>query len=214
MAKFFTIFACLLLTCSISHATFSSYWLSPNADTYMSMPAPSPAPTPDCESTIDNVLDCLSFLTSDDDSKPDKQCCSAIETAATTNIGCLCAIIESDQLTEFHAKAMTIPSGCGMKSPFGQCDRSPISSPSVPKPSPISPSSMPKPSPISPSSVPKPSLASPNQGPSETPAAAPFPSMASTTPAPAPNKALAAPTAYPISISVIAISSILFAYFC
>ncbi|OIW04468.1 hypothetical protein TanjilG_01641 [Lupinus angustifolius] len=121
MTKFFTIFACLLLTSSISHATFSSYWLSSNDDNYMFVPAP--APTPHCDSTIDNVMDCFSFVTSDDDSQPDKYCCSAIETAATTNIGCLCAIIESDQLIEFRAKAMTIPSGCGMKSPFGQCDR-------------------------------------------------------------------------------------------
>ncbi|KAF1863951.1 hypothetical protein Lal_00031091 [Lupinus albus] len=120
MTKFFTIFACLLLTCSISHATFSSSWFSSNDYTSMSVPAPSP--TPDCEQTIDNVMGCLSFLMSDDDSKPDKDCCSAIQIAATTNIGCLCAIIESDQLIEFRAKAMTIPSGCGMKSPFGQCD--------------------------------------------------------------------------------------------
>ncbi|KAF1898629.1 hypothetical protein Lal_00023634 [Lupinus albus] len=127
MTKFFTIFACLLLTCSISHATFSSSWFSSNDDTSMSVPAPSP--TLDCEQTIDNVMGCLSFLMSDDNSKPDKDCCSAIQTAATTNIGTLlgafmrlCAIIESDQLIEFRGKGMTIPSCCGIKSYFGQCD--------------------------------------------------------------------------------------------
>ncbi|OIW02396.1 hypothetical protein TanjilG_04989 [Lupinus angustifolius] len=216
MTKFFTIFACLLLACSYStcDASFSSSRFSSNDDKSKSIPssAPAPASTPDCDSTIDDVMSCISFLYSDDSSKPDAGCCAGFIAAASTNMRCLCAIINSHELKPQRSKAITIPSGCGIKSPLGQCGESQVSKPAPPKASCRSHAPYLKPEPIKSPVSPPSSVPSVKPVPSETPAA-PSPSVASTAPAPAPKKALAAPAAYPISISLIAISSIFFVYF-
>ncbi|KAE9605899.1 hypothetical protein Lal_00024789 [Lupinus albus] len=197
MTKFSTIFACLLLACSYSFcdASFSRSWFSSNDDKSISIPSPAPAPAPDCDSTINDVMRCVSFLYSDNGSKPDKGCCSGFIDAATTNMLCLCAIINGDQLKMQRSKAITILRGCGIKSPLGQCGQSPVSRPAPPKASNGSNTPYPEPEPIKSH-------------------AAPSPSVTNTAPAPAPEKSIAAPSAYPISSSLlIAICSIFFVYF-
>ncbi|CAL0317880.1 unnamed protein product [Lupinus luteus] len=214
MTKFFTIFACLLLACSFStcHASFSRSWLLSNDHNKSksipsSAPASAPASVPDCDSTIDDVMSCISFLYSDDGSKPNEVCCFGFIAVATTNMRCLCAIINSDEFKPQRSKAITIPSRCGIKSPL----EFQVSRPAPPKASSGNHASYPNLEPIK-SPVSSPSVPSVTPVPSETPAA-PSPSVESTAPAPAPKKALAAPAAYPISISLIAISSIFFVYF-
>lgn len=116
MSKFFTIFAYLLLSCSVCHAN-------------PPMSVPSPAPTTDCDSTINHMMVCLPFLLSDE-SNPDEACCSAFETVATTSVGCICETMGSDETmgsNELHftmdrTKLMMLPSVCGITSPFNECD--------------------------------------------------------------------------------------------
>nr|WOE53371.1 non-specific lipid transfer protein GPI-anchored [Citrullus colocynthis] len=84
-------------------------------------PAPGPAGGVDCFTTLLNMSDCLSYVsTGSNDTKPNKQCCSELAGLVESSPRCLCQLLSDPNkvgLTIDVDRAMKLPSACNVSTP-------------------------------------------------------------------------------------------------
>ncbi|CAH9058429.1 unnamed protein product [Cuscuta europaea] len=103
-----------------------------------------PAAAQDCGSVINNLAECLSFVSFDSKkTEPEGTCCTGLKLALTTNASCLCEGLKGGN-ADFGVslnvtKAMTLPSACGVNSNCGLNSTGNPSSPPAPTVLPLSP---------------------------------------------------------------------------
>ncbi|GLJ50050.1 hypothetical protein SUGI_1064530 [Cryptomeria japonica] len=178
---------------------------------------PAPSPTSDCLSYITTLAPCLKFVTTPtNQTKPDKDCCTALSTVVSTKVTCLCLLLDPSNSLGLQiniTQALALPAACNVKTPsVSQCNAAapgtsklttPVSSPTASSPV-ISPVMSPAESPaMSPAKSPAMSpLLSPATAPVMSPTVSPVPSPASSlasSPSPVSSPPALVPSSAPVT---------------